>query len=282
MLKYTEFEFRTNDGADLFAREWQPEDIQLRGVIILLHGLGEHSGRYANMALKFTQAGYILSTYDQRGHGNSPGRRGHTPSYEILLDDIDCFRQQTLKRFPDLPAFLYGHSMGGNLVLNYVIRRLPKFSGVIVTGPWLKLTVQLPAFIRAFVRFLSKLWPTFSLSNGLELNALSHDPSVVKAYELDPLVHKKISVRLFTAMDQAGRWAMKNVVQFNLPLLLMHGGGDRITSPEASVRFAGCVQKDCTLKIWQDLYHELHNEIEKEEIIAFIINWLELQVSSGD
>lgn len=281
-MKHTEFEFRTNDGAELFAREWQPEDIRLRGVIILLHGLGEYSGRYANMALKFTQAGYILSTYDQRGHGNSPGRRGHTPSYEILLDDIDCFRRESLKRFPDLPAFLYGHSMGGNLVLNYVIRRRPKFSGVIVTGPWLKLTVQLPALIRAFLRFLSKLWPTFSLSNGLELNALSHDPSVLKAYELDPLVHKKISVRLFTAMDQAGRWAMKNAVQFNLPLLLMHGGGDRITSPEASMGFAACVQKDCTLKIWQDLYHELHNEIEKEEIIAFIINWLELQGSSGD
>jgi len=275
ILKYTESEFRINDGAVLYAREWQPES-NLRGVICLVHGLGEHSGRYANMAQKLTQAGYVLSTFDQRGHGKSLGRRGHTPSYETLLDDIHFFRSESLRRFPNLPMFLYGHSLGGNLVLNYVLRRQPRFTGVIVTSPWLKLTVEPPALLRAFAIFLNKLWPTFSLPSGLDLNALSRDLNVVYAYKVDPLVHNRISVRLFVAMDQAGRWAMENAAQFNLPLLLMHGGGDRITSSEATKRFAIHVQKDCTPKIWQGLFHELHNEPEKEEIFDYIINWLNI------
>lgn len=273
-MKYTEFKFSINDGAVLFAREWQPEG-ELRGVICLVHGLGEHSGRYANVALKLTQAGYVLLSYDQRGHGKSLGRRGYTSSYETLLDDIDCFKRESLRRFPDLPIFLYGHSLGGNLVLNYVLRRQPEFAGVIVTSPWLKLTVELPELLRRFARFLNKLWPTLSLFSGLELEALSRDLSVVDAYKVDPLVHKRISIRLFVTMDQAGRWAMENAAQFNLPLLLMHGGGDRITSSEATKRFATQVHKDCTTKIWQGLFHELHNEPEKEEILAYIIDWLE-------
>lgn len=118
------------------------------------------------------------------------------------------------------------------------------------------------------------LWPTLSISNRLRSNALSHDPSVVNTYQVDSLVHKKISISLFTAIDQAGGWAMENAVQFNLPLLLMHGGGDRITSPEASKEFAGSVTKECSLKTWPGLFHELHNEFEKDVIFDYIINWL--------
>ena len=273
MLKYTEFEFRIHSEDVLYGREWQPES-KIRGVICLVHGLGEHSGRYVNMAENLTQAGYVLLTFDQRGHGKSLGRRGHTPSYEILLDDIDFFRHESLRRFPNLPMFLYGHSLGGNLVLNYALRRRPRFAGVIVTSPWLKLAVELPVLLRTFLEFLNNLWPTFSLPSGLDLNALSRDLSVVDAYKVDPLVHNRISIRLFVTMDQAGRWAMENADQFNLPLLLMHGGDDRITSSEASKRFATHVPKDCTLKIWQGLFHELHNEPEKEEVLGYIINWL--------
>ncbi|KGK86528.1 lysophospholipase [Desulfosporosinus sp. HMP52] len=273
-MKYTEFEFRTNDGTELFAREWQPISSKLRGVVFLVHGLGEHSGRYANLAQKLTQAGFALSAFDLRGHGKSQGRRGHSPSIERLLDDITCFKNECSKRLPGLPSFLYGHSLGGNLVLNYVLRRQPQFSGVVVTSPWLKLAVEPPALVKLFVRFLSKLWPTFTFSGGLLIDALSHDPEVIIAYQEDPYVHNKISLGLFTAMDCAGLWAIKNADQFNLPLLLMHGGGDKITSPEGSKEFAAFVPKNCMLKIWRDLYHELHNEPSKEEILTYVINWL--------
>lgn len=277
ILNYTEFEFSSNDGTELFARLWKPESNQPKGIILLVHGLGEHSGRYAELALNLTQAEYAVLAFDQRGHGKSMGKRGHTQSYDILLDDIDCLRHESLKRFPNLPYFIYGHSMGGNLVLNYVLRRQPNFSGVLVTGPWLKLAVEPPGLLKAFIGFLSKLWPTLTITGRIELNALSHDSSVVNAYKADPLVHNKITVRLLAAMDQAGRRAMKNAGRFNLPLLLMHGGSDRITSSDATQEFAASVTKDCTLIIWPGLFHEIHNEPEKKEIFTYVINWLEQQ-----
>ncbi|HBV88783.1 MAG TPA: lysophospholipase [Desulfosporosinus sp.] len=274
IVKYTEFEFSVDGGTVLYAKEWQPAT-KSRGVICLIHGLGEHSGRYVNMAQYLTQAGYVLLAYDQRGHGKSLGRRGYTPFYDTLLDDIDRFRRESIKRFPGLPTFLYGHSLGGNLVLNYVLRRRPEFAGVIVTSPWLKLTVEPPRLLIALLRLLNRLWPTFSLPSGLDLKALSRDLNVVDAYKADPLVHNRISIRLFVTMDHAGRWALKNAAKFDLPLLLMHGEADRITSSEASKQFAGQVPMDCTLKLWQGLYHELHNEPEKDEVLAYIVKWLE-------
>lgn len=237
--------------------------------------MGEHSGRYTHLAVALTQAGYALMSYDQRGHGKSLGQRGHTPSYETLLDDIDRFRKECLKRFSNRPLYLYGHSLGGNLVLNYCLRRKPKFNGVIVTSPWLRLTVEPSALVRWMASLLNKFWPTFSLSSALDIRALSHDLSIVEAYKHDSLVHDQISVRMFTTVDQAGRWAVENAAQFQLPLLLMHGGGDRITSSDTTSKFAAQIKKDCTLKIWPQLFHELHNEPEQSEIIADTINWLD-------
>ena len=273
-MKYGEFEFGLNNGAALFAREWRPER-DVRGVVCLVHGLGEHSGRYAHLALALTQAGYVLMTYDQRGHGKSLGQRGHTPSYERLLDDIDDFRQECLRRFPNSPLFLYGHSLGGNLVLNDCLRRQPEFKGVIATSPWLRLTVEPTALAKLLAFVLNKVWPTFSLSNGLDVHALSHDTCMVDSYKLDPLVHDRISVRMFTTVERAGLWAVENAAQFKLPLLLMHGGADRITSVDASANFAAQLEQGCTWKIWPGLFHELHNEPEKTEIIAYLINWLD-------
>ncbi|GAB6154309.1 alpha/beta hydrolase [Desulfosporosinus burensis] len=273
-MKYRKFEFRLNDGAALFAREWRPEH-EVKGVVCLVHGMGEHSGRYAHLALALTQAGYALMSYDQRGHGKSLGQRGHTTSYETLLDDIDCFKQECLKHFSKIPFFLYGHSLGGNLVLNYCLRRQPKFKGVIVTSPWLRLTIEPSARVRFLASLMNKVWPTFSLPSGIDVYALSHDLSILDTYNLDPLVHDRISVRMFTTVDQAGFWAVENAAQFDLPLLLMHGGNDRITSADASLKLAAQIKKDCTLKIWPGLYHELHNEPEKAEIMGYLINWLD-------
>lgn len=272
-MKYLEFHFKTYDGSVLYAREWQPEN-DLRGVICLVHGLGEHSGRYTYLAMILTQEGYALLTYDQRGHGQSLGQRGHVPSYESLLEDIDSIRRESSRRFPNLPLFLYGHSLGGNVVLNYVLRFKSNFVGVIVTSPWLRLAFEPSAFKVKLALVMNKLWPSFSQPNGLDPRALSHDISVVDAYRVDPFVHDKISARLFIAVYQAGLWAIENAVQFDTPLLLMHGECDHITSVEATKQFAKQVQQDCTLKICHGLYHELHNEIDKVEIMSYLIDWL--------
>ena len=277
-MKHTEFKLKTFDGLLLFGQSWQPES-KPKAVICLVHGLGEYSGRYTHVADALTLAGYALISFDLRGHGKSEGPRGHTPSYEALMKDISSLLEVTNKQFPQLPSFLYGHSLGGNLVLNYVIRRQPKLKGVIVTSPWLRLAFEPPRFKVTLAQVTNCIWPSFSQKNGLDTKVLSRDPEVVHAYENDPLVHDHISARMFIDIYQSGQWALEHASEFSLPLLLMHGGDDKIISVKVSHEFANTKSKNCTLKIWDGLYHEIHNEPEKEEVFKFLLDWLDKKVS---
>lgn len=276
-MKHSEFEFKTFDGLSLFGQSWQPED-QPRAVVCLVHGIGEHSGRYVHVADSLTRAGYTLISFDLRGHGKSEGPRGHISSYEAIMQDISSLLEVTNKKFPQLPLFLYGHSLGGNLVLNYVLRRQPHLKGVIATAPWLRLAFEPPASKIALGKMTNYIWPSFSQKSGLDTKALSRDLEVVHSYENDPLVHNRISARMFISAYQAGQWALEHASEFSLPLLLMHGGDDNLISVKASHEFANMQTKNCTLKIWGGLYHEIHNEPEKEEVFKFLIDWLDKEV----
>jgi len=277
-MKHSEFKFKTFDGLQLFAQIWHSET-KPRAVICLIHGMGEHSGRYTHVADQLTQAGYSLIVFDLRGHGQSQGPRGHTPSYEALLNDINSLLNEADKNFPELPRFLYGHSLGGNLVLNYVLRCQAQLKGVIVTDPWLRLAFEPPTFKIIFAQITNHIWPAFSQKSGLDTKSLSHDPKVVHTYENDPLVHDHISARMFIGIYQSGQWALEHASEFSLPLLLMHGGDDKIISVEASSEFADKINENCTFKIWDGLYHEIHNEPEKEEVFKFLIDWLNEKIS---
>lgn len=263
----------SRDGLDLFLREWSPET-EPKSVICLIHGLGEHSGRFSHVADAMTAQGFAVLAMDLRGHGRSLGRRGDTPSYEALLNDVYLLIAEARLRFPKLPVFLYGHSMGANLVLNYVLRRRPEVTGVIVTGPWLRLTRKPPVLQMAFARLMVHLYPSLTQSNGLNPIGLSHDPKIAEAYTYDPLVHDKITLRLFFAIHNAGEWALRHAREFAPPLLIMHGSDDPITSSEASKEF-GSNSMGCTLKIWDGLYHEIHNEPEKNDILETIVHWID-------
>ena len=277
-MKRTEFEFKTFDGLSLFGQSWKPE-VRSRAVVCLVHGMGEHSGRYAHVADALTQAGYILFTFDIRGHGKSEGPRGHIPSYEALMQDISSLLKVANKQFHQLPSFLYGHSLGGNLVLNYVLRRQSHLKGVIATDPWLRLAFEPPRSKIILAQITNCIWPSFSQKNGLDTKVLSRDPEVVHVYENDPLIHDHISSRMFIGIYQSGQWALEHASEFSLPLLLMHGGDDKIISIKASHEFANMKTKNCTFKIWDGLYHEIHNEPEKEEVFKFLIDWLDKKVS---
>ena len=276
-MKYTEFKFKTFDELQLFGQIWQPEG-QSRAVVCLIHGLGEHSGRYVHVTDSLTQAGYILISFDLRGHGKSEGPRGHTPSYEALMNDISSLLEVAKQQFPQLSFFLYGHSLGGNLVLNYILRRQPQFKGVVVTAPWLRLAFEPPAFKIILGKITNQLFPAFSQKNGLDTKVLSHDTEVVHAYENDPLIHDHISARMFIGIYQSAQWALEHASEFSLPLLLMHGGDDKIISVEASREFVDKVNGNCTFKIWDGFYHEIHNEPEKEKVFKFMVDWLDKQV----
>jgi len=169
--------------------------------------------------------------------------------------------------------------MGGNLVLNYTLRRRPDLCGVVVTGPWLELAFQPPSLQVALGRLMNRLAPTFTQDSGLDTKALARDPQVVQAYENDPLVHSKISARLFVSMYEAGHWALQHAAEFPLPLLLMHGEADRLTSAKASRRFAEAAPQDrCTLRLWPGFYHEIHNEPEKGQVVQAMLTWLEIHL----
>jgi alpha-beta hydrolase superfamily lysophospholipase len=277
-MKHFEWICPSGDSTRISAQSWQP-DTEARAAVCLIHGLGEHSSRYAHLGAALAQAGYALLTFDHRGHGRSQGPRGHTPSYETLMDDVGRSLEEAAGRFPGRPRFLYGHSMGGNLVLNYALRRRPDLAGVIATGPWLRTAFAPPAWKVKLGRVMNNIWPALAQPSGLETQAISRDPAVVRAYVGDPLVHDRISARLFVSCYEAGLWALEHAAEFSLPLLIMHGGDDRLTSAAASREFAARVPGDCTLKIWESFYHEIHNEPEQRDVFAAIVDWLNTHTS---
>jgi len=273
-MKISEWTWKSSDGLDMYGRAWAPEAAP-KAVILLVHGLGEHVGRYDHVAAALTEKGYAMLGFDLRGHGKSGGPRGHTPSYETLFDDIAAFKQQIDEHYPGSSCYLYGHSLGGNLVLNYVLRRKPDMKGVIATAAWLKMAYEPKAYQLLLARLMIGIFPGFSQPNNLNTDNLSRDPDVVQKYETDPLVHDRISAGLFFGIYKNGLWALEHAAEFPLPLLLMHGGDDKIISAQACQEFAARADGKVTFKLWDDLYHEIHNEPEQQQVFAYMIDWLD-------
>ena len=272
-MKHFEFGWQA-DGLQIYAQGWQLIDVPSKAAICLVHGLGEHCSRYAHVAQAFCTAGYSLLAFDQPGHGKSQGKRGDFSSFEGVLDNIETLLNEAGQRYSGLPRFLYGHSMGGNLALNYVLRRQPAIEGVIITAPWLQLPDPLPPYLISTLRGINRVHPSLTLPNRLDTQYISRDQQQVQAYKTDPLIHDRASVRLFCTLYDAGNWALDQAANFPLPLLLMHGANDRLTSPEASQQFAEAAPDYCTFKLWPNLYHEIHNEPEQGEVIAFMVDWI--------
>jgi acylglycerol lipase len=272
-MPFTEMEWKSKDHLNIYARYWQPEG-NLKGTICLVHGLGEHSGRYSHVGQFLNSAGYALLATDLRGHGKSEGQRGHTPSMEALREDISRQLEEVQEQVPGAPIFLYGHSLGGTLVLSYGIRLNPKINGVIATGPLLRTGFEPPAWKLSLGRMMRNLFPTFTMSNEIDRDGLSRDPQVVHAYKTDPLVHDRLSAQLGIDMIEEGLWLLENASTLEVPTLLMHGSNDRICSLQASQEFAQKAGTSCTLKIWEGHYHEIHNEPEKDQVLEYFLQWL--------
>jgi alpha-beta hydrolase superfamily lysophospholipase len=273
IMTHEDFAFQSRDGLRLYAQEWPPECTD--AVVCLVHGLGEHSGRYAHVAERLNQSGYSVLTFDLRGHGKSGGQRDYTPSFEAFMDDIDLLLGEAERRHPSLPCFLYGHSLGGILVLTYTLRRHPKLAGVVATSSGLRTALEKQKGKVALAKILGSIMPRQSLSSGLDANKISCDMEVVKKYINDPLVHDKMTFGLGKALIDAIPWTFAHAPEFPVPLLLVHGTADQIAYSLGSQEFAGLVQGDCTLKLWDGLCHETHNQPEKDQVLEYMIGWLE-------
>jgi alpha-beta hydrolase superfamily lysophospholipase len=273
-MQQADFSWRSgSDQIKVHGKVWQPLEDPV-AVIALVHGMGEHCGRYRRLAEFFTAQGFAVIAFDQRGHGKTEGKKGHITHYNQLLDGVDELIDRATLRFKDKPMFLYGHSMGGNVVLIYALKKPGILKAVIATGPWLRLAFEPSAFQLWLAQIMRNLHPGFTQSSGLKTQHLSHDQAVITAYEKDKYVHDKISASFFSNVYQAGLYALQHANELKIPALVMHGGDDKITSVEASREFAQRSALVSEFKEWPGLYHEIHNEPEKEEVFQFILDWL--------
>ncbi len=279
-MKEKELHWISDDGLPLFARQWEPET-EAKGAICLMHGLGEHSGRFRHWAERLTEAGYAMLAIDLRGHGRSGGKRGDAPSFDHLADDINLMLDHAEREFKDTPCFLYGHSMGGMLALFYLIQRRPSLSGAIITSPFLHSVLDLRKDRLAMTKLLSRVTPGLSVSNNLEVEALTQDQAGIETYRRDPLVHDRVTVRMGKGFIDAIEYSFNRAGEITVPLLIMHGTADKITYPSGSEKIAARVSGECTLKLWEGLYHELHNEQEKDKVFAYLDKWLGSRAGHG-
>lgn len=273
-FNHTESYWTTEDGYELYEQAWIPE-ASPRAVINLIHGLGEHSSRYHPWASRLAGEGYAVRSFDHRGHGKSPGKRGHIQTYGKVISDIGSFLKLGKEKYQDIPSFLYGHSLGGNFVLNYVIQTTEKIDGVIVTSPWLELKETPAPILLKAVSLLSKLLPGFQVWNRIRYEDLSRDLRVVHEYRTDPMVYHKISLRMFTQCYKAGLKASMSIYKINSPMLIMHGSEDNITSCEASGKFVQNASSKTKFVEWEGCYHELHHDMEKDKVFETLREWLD-------
>ena len=272
-MQATEFHWKNENGNQVYAVEWPVKNA--RAVMGLIHGVGEHCRRYDHMAGWFNNQGIAMVGYDRQGYGRSEGRKGYARNYKEYVDEIAHLLIECERRYPDLPVFLYGHSMGGHLLLRYLIRRHPNISAAVVSAPHIRLAFTPNPLLVGLGKVMRKLYPTFSQENQLDTALLSRNPAVQPAYDADPNVHAKLTSQTGIDILENADLLDHYADGLDVPVLLMHGDADGITSHHGSQDFAQRNPEDLTFKSWPNLYHELHNEPEREEVFSFVLHWLE-------
>lgn len=270
MTAHTDF-LTASDGCRLALHRWPGE--ARRGTVLIVHGLGEHGGRYAHVAAWFADRGFTCIGYDHRGHGRSDGARGAIPHESALRDDlgavVDAFRPK------DSPFILLGHSMGGAIVADFVARRVRSADLVILSSPALRARVS--AFQRLQLAIGLKLAPDLAQANGLDPHGISQDPHVVNAYLEDPSVHDRITARLAKAVIAAGESARAAAPKWDVATLLLYSGADRLVDPQGSKDFAARAPSEVVeSQRFDTLYHEILNEgALAAPVYARIARWLD-------
>jgi len=263
----------TIHNTNFYGQYFQPKTI--KAVVVLVHGMGEHSKRYEKFVIPyFNKNSIAVLTFDQFGHGLTEGKRGHNPNFEAVLDSVQEMLKKAENVFGNKPTFLYGHSMGGNVVINYALRRENNLTGVIATSPFLKLAFEPPSWKLKIAKVLLKIAPSLTMSNELDIAGISRDKNEVEAYKNDPFVHDKVSPNYSIVFIESGKSAIENAKQLNTPMLLMHGTDDKLTSYKGSEEFAKNAGNKVDLLLFEGGYHELHNDIIKNEVLEQIMVWI--------
>jgi alpha-beta hydrolase superfamily lysophospholipase len=262
-----------SDGTLLFVTDWRPEAVESsRGGVVLMHGLGEHSGRYQHVAQFFNALGMSVRTFDHRGHGRSGGARGDVPDSDCMVRDAQTVIEDFASKFP-VPPILFGHSMGGLVAARYAVEKRSPLRALVLSSP--ALAISLSRGQKLLLKLLSIVAPGLTLPNGLEQRYLSHDANVVEAYGKDPLVHSKISARLLNSMLASIALAQGKAAGLAIPTLLVYAGDDRIVDAGGSETFGKSLPANLAeIHVYPKLYHEIFNEIDAEQVFGDVRNWL--------
>jgi acylglycerol lipase len=260
----------------VFARAWTTEESPSQ-VIILIHGLGEHSGRYDDWAKRFVKENIAVYALDLHGHGLTSGPRGHTEAFGYIYDDILHLLNCVGTDYPGVRIHLYGHSMGGALALGFAALRahtadVAPLTSLVTTGTAVRPGFEPPAWKLKLAGLLDHVVPWLALSNELDPDWLSSDKGIIAAYNVDPLVHDRISVRWYNEWIRCVAALSLSPEKIKTPVLMMHGSADRATSPKAAEELA--VDIKAKFKLWPDALHELHHEPCKDQVCSYILDWV--------
>src|SRR5512145_3170684 len=275
-MVHQEYSWKSKDGTTLFGQSWKP-DKQPYALINYIHGFMDHSSRFATWANRLCDNGYAVAAIDLRGHGRSEGRRGYARNFSCYLQDIHTLCENSQLLFPGCSPVLYGHSLGGNLVVNYLINENPLPKSAVISSPWFTLTHKPPIFQYLMAELVRYVLPGLCVKSTLDPEGLSHSREVVSLYKSDPLVHHSILPRLFFQIEHYGILASQSIYKINIPLLVMHGDADPITSFRQTGGFVRNADSRTIFKEWPGGYHELHNEPNEPEVFNYLLNWLNNQ-----
>ena len=273
--------FQGTRGMSIYYQYWEPQ-ASPKALILIVHGAGEHSGRYGRVARYLTDHGYAVAALDHPNHGKSDGSYGHVEHFGDFLETLDRFHQQVSAEFTGLPQILLGHSMGGLISSLYLLQHQQDFLGCVLSAPAIKTDIK-PGFLQMLlIRFLSKVAPKAGVLQ-LDANGVSRDPAEVQKYVSDPLVnHNKMTARMVGELFSAMHRIQTDAGQITLPMLLLHGAADSMAAAEGSRFLHGHISStDKTLKIYPDLYHEIFNEPEREQVLSDVLQWCDNRVAQS-
>lgn len=271
----------SHDNFNLYYQVWKPKQ-PIHACLAIAHGFGGHSGQYDSTAIVFANQGIATYALDFRGHGQSPGQRGYIDHWSDYISDLETLIRHMATQHPAIPRFLWGHSMGGVIALDFILHTPENIQGLLLTAPavgengisTLKLMLG---------KLLSKIWPRFSLPSGLDVNGCSRDLAITQAYRTDPLRHSVGTARLSTEFTTAVHRVNQKAATIRTPILILHGGGDPTTNPEDSRALFG--RLTCHNRQWKEYpsaYHELYLDINRDEVLTDMLNWMNTIISASE
>lgn len=274
-MNHTTGSFCGAGGLELFYQAWLPEDGPATASVGIVHGMGDHSGRFERLVGPLTDTGIAVHGFDLRGFGRSPGRKGHIVSWNQYREDVRAFVQMMMAQTSSIPLFLLGYSLGAGIVLDYVMRDPTGLRGAIFIGAPLE-----PAGVASneqitLARALSRIWPTFSIGMHNDIDGVSRDPDVLAALITDPLHHNRVTARWGTESIAATDWVRERALEIRLPVLFLHGRDDPFNLASGTESFFEQIAYvDKTLKVYPGSRHEIHNDLDHAQVAEDITAWV--------